>query len=189
MVGLLRASLRLVVHDVSETSGLVLKKTNAFRVVEGVRFEELSLGPVVQPFVGDVDAELVEGIGAGSHVLGAGEIEEGEEEEGIERSRKLISVVGGTVRVEEDGTHFLLDELGLVGETSLKLALLDTEEVGDDPIDVRIPNDGRILVSVTVDGEFEVAKMEDRSKELAGLRYMTFRVAYRLERNLQLLKP
>ncbi len=78
---------------------------------------------------------MVEGVRSAAEVLRAGEVEEANErgkvvpaeflidvfvepaeQEGVERLGQVVAVIRCAVRVEEDGTQFLLDELGLVAE-------------------------------------------------------------------------
>ena len=92
VIGLLRDPARLIIHDVDQTTWSMLKKSKAFGVVEvrnagdmvgdsfsrvlwNVVLEKAFLNEILESFVGEVDAELVEGIGRAGHVLWSREIE------------------------------------------------------------------------------------------------------------------
>jgi len=92
MVSLLRGSTRLVVHDVDQATRSVLEKAKAFGVVKvrdagdvvdnsfssilrNVVLEQAFLDEILESFVGEVDTELVEGVGTAGHVLRSREIE------------------------------------------------------------------------------------------------------------------
>lgn len=62
------------------------------------------------------------------------------------------------------------------------------KKVGHNLKDVRIPHNRRILIAMTVNGELEVAKVEDGSNELARLRNMSFRKPDSFQGYFELIK-
>ena len=128
----------------------VLEKTNALSIVKvqycrdkvgdtlclvlvNMQLEDTLLDKVLQTLVGKVDAELVKGVGAASHVLRTRKIKEPDEcvkvvttevlvdvfiqpgkEKRVESLGEVVMVIRSTIGVEEDGAKLLLDELGLV---------------------------------------------------------------------------
>ena len=143
-------SVSLVIHDVDEATRLVLEKINALSIVKvqhcrdksgdalclvlvDVWLEDTLLNKVLQTLVGKVDAELVKGVGAASHVLGTRKIKEPNKcikavtiealvdvfvqpskKERIESLGKVITAVRSTIGVEKDGAELLPDELSLI---------------------------------------------------------------------------
>ena len=96
-------------------------------------FEERLLDPVLEMFVGEVDAKLIEGVGTAGHVLGPGNIEETDEcgkvvlaeplidmlvqpgkEKGVKSLGQIISIVRSPIWVEEDGAQLLFQHLRLI---------------------------------------------------------------------------
>ena len=167
---------------------------DAFKVVlVDVALKQTLLDPVLEALVSKVDAELVEGVGSTGHVLWAGEVEKADEgsevvlsqtlinvlvqprkEERVESFGKIVSVIRCTIWIEEHRTKLLLDKLGLVRQRGLQSSRLDAQKVGHNLKNVRIPYNSRIFIAMTINGEFEVAKVEDSSNELARLRNMSF---------------
>jgi hypothetical protein len=100
MISLLRGPTCLVVHNVDQAAGSMLKEPNAFGVVEvrnvgdvvgnsfsrvlrKVVLEKTFLDEVLESFVGEIDTELVERVGAAGHVLWSGKIEQTNESDEI----------------------------------------------------------------------------------------------------------
>ena len=134
----------------NQTSWYVLEETDAFGVIkvrnlwdetgdafDGVfvhmLFEERLLDPVLETFVGRVDAKLIEGVGTAGHVLGPGIIEETDEsgkivfaepsvdmfvqpgkEKGVKGLGQIVSIVRSPIWVEEDGAELLFQHLRLI---------------------------------------------------------------------------
>lgn len=199
MVRLLRGTPRLIVHDVREAAGLVLQEAKALCVVKvrhmwhkardafgvvllDMTLEEALLGPVLQTFVGKVDAELIKGVGAAREVLGTGQVEQTNEggkvvtaetlvdvlvepceEQRVERFCEVVSVVRCAIRIKEHGAKLLFDKLRLVRQHSLKGRCLDSKEIGNNLQDIGVADNSGVFVSMTVDGKFEISEMEDGS--------------------------
>jgi hypothetical protein len=98
-----------------------------------VLFEERLLDPVLEAFVGKVDAKLIKGVGTARHVLGSGNIEETDEggeaflaqplvdvfvqpgkEKGAKGLGQIISIVRSSIWVKEYGTELLFQHLCLI---------------------------------------------------------------------------
>jgi hypothetical protein len=58
-----------------------------------VTLKRPSLNPVVQSLIGEVDAEVIEGIGSAGHVLGARKVEEADESGKIIAAQTLVDVL------------------------------------------------------------------------------------------------
>ena len=176
-------------------------------VLVDVRLEKPLLHKMLQPLVGKVDAELIEGVGPAGHVLRAGEIEKADKggeivlaealvdvlvqprkEEGVERFGEIIPVIRGAIRIEEDRAQLLFDQFGFVGQRGLEGRRRHAQKVGDDLKNVRVPDDRGILVPVPVDDELEVAEVEDGGDELAGLGDVALGHADGLEGDLELVE-
>ena len=93
----------------NQTSWYVLEETNTFGVIkvrnlwdktgdpfDGVfihmLFEEQLLDPVLETFVGEDDAKLIEGVGTAGHVLGPWNIEETDESGKVVFAEPLINM-------------------------------------------------------------------------------------------------
>ena len=96
VISLLRGPACLVVHDVNQTTWSMLEKAKTFGVIEvrdlrdemsnsfgsvlrNVGLEQTLLNEILKSFICEVDAELIEGVGATSHVLWSRKIEQTDE--------------------------------------------------------------------------------------------------------------
>ena len=190
-------------------SGEILAHTLRGVLVHPV-LEDALLDPVVKALISKVYAELVERVGANGglgNVLRAREVEQTDEarvvfatellvdvlvdpgeEERVERLGEAVSVLRGAIFVEEDGTQFLLDELGLVREDDFKGGRGHAEELCDKVEQFRVSDDGRVFVPMAVVNEVDVAKMKNGREQLASLRDVSLRETNVLERDLELLE-
>lgn len=111
------------------------------------------------------------------------------EQQRVERLGEVVSVVRRTVRIKEDGAELLLDEPRFVRERRLEDGRLDSQKVGDDLQDVRVPDHRRVLVLEPVDRKLQVPEMEDGGDELAGLSHVPLRETDGFESDLELIEP
>ena len=109
-------------------------------------------------------------------------------EEGVEGLGEIVAVIRRAVRIEEDGTELLLEELGLVRKDGFERPRLNAEEIGYNGEHIGVAYDGSVFVPTTVAGKFQVSKMEDGCDELAGLRDVALGHADALEGMLELLE-
>ena len=86
----------------------------------------------------------------------------------------MISFIGCAIWIEEHRAKLLLDKLGLVRQHGLQSSRLDAQKVGHKFKKIRIPYNCRIVIAMAVNGELEVAKVEDGNNELARLRKTSF---------------
>ena len=92
VIGLFRCPARLVVHDVDQTTRSVLKESKTLgvvvvwnswdlmgdpfgRILPELVLEQTLLNEVLESFVGEVDTELIEGVGAARRVLWSRKVE------------------------------------------------------------------------------------------------------------------
>jgi hypothetical protein len=95
---------------VNEATRLVLQEPNALSVIEvgycgdkaryalgcvlvNVGLEKPLLDPVVQPLIGEVDAEVIEGVRSTRHVLWSREIEETDERSEVVTAQALVDML------------------------------------------------------------------------------------------------
>lgn len=110
------------------------------------------------------------------------------EKKRVEGFGEVIPIIGCTIGVEEDRAQLLLDELCLVRQCRLQRRRLHTEELGHYFQQFRVANDSGIFIAAPVDRELEVSEVQDRSNELASLRYVPLRKPDGLQRHFQLIK-
>jgi len=96
------------------------------------------------------------------------------EEQRIKSFGHIVSVVGGAVRVKEDRAQFLLQELGLVRERDFQGRCGHSQKFSDDGEDIGVSHNCSVLVSMTIDREFKVPKVENGRNELTSLSNVTF---------------
>ena len=92
VIGLFWCPAHLVVHDVNQATRSVLKESKAFgvvvvrntwdlmsdpfsRILPELTLEQTFLNGILKSFVGEVDTELIEGIGAACYVLRSRKVE------------------------------------------------------------------------------------------------------------------
>ena len=109
MIRPFRLSSGLVIHDMNQTSWYILEETNAFNVVKvgnlqnktgdafdgvfiHVPFKQRFLNPVLEAFIGKVDAKLIQRIRTAGHVLRPRKIEETDESGKVVFAELLVDV-------------------------------------------------------------------------------------------------
>ena len=100
----------------------------------------------------------------------------------VHRGRRMLSG-------SRNGAKLLFDHLGLIRKRVFECRWLNFKKVCYEGESVHVPHDGSINIMGAVNGEFEIAKMENRGDKLTHLCNMSLEEAYRLERNFELLEP